>query len=30
MGDRYIEVVEAYQVDTVVRKRPCRKAMPSH
>jgi hypothetical protein len=23
MGDRYIEVVEAYRVDVVVRKRPC-------
>jgi hypothetical protein len=30
MGDRYIEVVEAYQVDTVVRERPCRQAMLSH
>jgi hypothetical protein len=30
MGDRYIEVVEAYRVDTVVRKRPYRQAMPSH
>ena len=30
MGDRYIEVVEAYRVDTVVRERPCRQAMSSH
>jgi hypothetical protein len=30
MGDRYIEVVEAYQVDTVVRERPCRQAMSGH
>jgi hypothetical protein len=30
MGDRYIEVVEAYRVDTMVRERPCRQAMPSH
>jgi hypothetical protein len=30
MSDRYIEVVEAYRVDTVVRERPCRQAMPSH
>jgi hypothetical protein len=30
MGDRYIEMVEAYRVDTVVRERPCRQAMPSH
>jgi hypothetical protein len=30
MGDRYIEAVEAYRVDTVVRERPCRQAMPSH
>jgi hypothetical protein len=30
MCDRYIEVVEAYRVDTVVRERPCRQAMPSH
>jgi hypothetical protein len=30
MGDRYIEAVAAYRVDTVVRKRPCRQAMPSH
>jgi hypothetical protein len=29
MGDRYIEVVEAYRVDTVVRERPCRQAMSS-
>jgi hypothetical protein len=26
----YIEVVEAYQVDTMVRERPYRQAMPSH
>jgi hypothetical protein len=26
----YIEVVEAYWVDTVVRERPCRQAMSSH
>jgi hypothetical protein len=26
----YIEVVEAYRVDTVVIKRPCRQVMPSH
>jgi hypothetical protein len=30
MGDRYIEVVEEYQVDTVVRERPYRQVMPSH
>jgi hypothetical protein len=30
MGDRYIEVLEAYRVDTVVRERPRRQAMPSH
>jgi hypothetical protein len=30
MGDRYIEVVEAYRVDTMVREIPCRHAMPSH
>ncbi|PWZ30821.1 hypothetical protein Zm00014a_029905 [Zea mays] len=30
MGDRYIEVLEAYRVDTVVRERPQRQAMPSH
>jgi hypothetical protein len=30
MGDRYIEVVEAYRVDTVVRERPYRQATPSH
>jgi hypothetical protein len=30
MGDRYIEVVEAYQLDTVVWERPCRQVMPSH
>jgi hypothetical protein len=30
MGDRYIKVVEAYRVDTVIRGRPCRQAMPSH
>jgi hypothetical protein len=30
MGDRYIEAVEAYRVDTVVRKGPCRQAMTSH
>jgi hypothetical protein len=30
MGDRYIEVVEAYRVDTVVRERPCRQEMSSH
>jgi hypothetical protein len=30
MSDRYIEVVEAYRVDTVVSERPCRQAMPSH
>jgi hypothetical protein len=30
MSDRYKEVVEAYEVDTVVRERPCRQAMPSH
>jgi hypothetical protein len=29
MGDRYIEVVEAYGVNIVTRKRPCRQAMPS-
>jgi hypothetical protein len=29
MGDRYIEAVEAYRVDTVVRKMPYRQAMPS-
>jgi hypothetical protein len=26
----YIEVLEAYEVDIVVRERPCRQAMPSH
>jgi hypothetical protein len=26
----YIEVIEAYRVDTVVRERPCRQAMPRH
>jgi hypothetical protein len=30
MGDRYVEVVEAYRVDIVVRERPCRQAMLSH
>jgi hypothetical protein len=30
MGDRYIEVVEAYRVDIVVREMPCRQAMSSH
>jgi hypothetical protein len=30
MGDRHIEMVEAYRVDTVVRERPCKQAMPSH
>jgi hypothetical protein len=30
MGDRYIEVIEAYRVDTVVMERPCRQAMSSH
>jgi hypothetical protein len=30
MGERYIEVVEVYRVDTVVRERPCRHAMLSH
>jgi hypothetical protein len=30
MGDMYIEVVDAYQVDIVVRERPCRQAMPSY
>jgi hypothetical protein len=30
MGDRYIEVVEAYRVDTVVWERPCRQATSSH
>jgi hypothetical protein len=30
MGDRYIESVEAYRVDIVVRKRPCRQAMSSY
>jgi hypothetical protein len=30
MSDRYIEVIEAYRVDTVVRERPCRQAMSSH
>jgi hypothetical protein len=30
MGDRYIEVVEAYRVDIVVREKPCRQAMPNH
>ena len=30
MGDRYIEVVEAYRVDTVVRERTCRQAMSRH
>jgi hypothetical protein len=30
MGDRYIEVVEAYRVDTVVRERPFKQAMSSH
>jgi hypothetical protein len=30
MGDTYIEVIEAYQVDTVARERPCRLAIPSH
>ena len=29
MGDRYIEVVEAYRVDIVVRERPCRERMSS-
>jgi hypothetical protein len=29
MGDRYIKI-EAYQVDIVVRERPCTQAMPSH
>jgi hypothetical protein len=30
MGDRYIKVVKAYRVDTVVKERPCRQAMPRH
>jgi hypothetical protein len=30
MDDMYIEVVEAYRVDTMVRERPCRQALPSH
>jgi hypothetical protein len=30
MGDRYIEVVEAYLVDTMVWERPCRHAMSSY
>jgi hypothetical protein len=30
MGDRYIEAVEAYRVDTMVRKRPYRQTMPSN
>jgi hypothetical protein len=30
MCDRYIEVVKAYRVDSVVRKMPCRQAIPSH
>jgi hypothetical protein len=30
MGDRYIEVLEAYWVDTVVSEMPYRQAMPSH
>jgi hypothetical protein len=30
MGDKYIEVVEAYRVDIVVRERPCRQARLSH
>jgi hypothetical protein len=30
MDDRYIEAVEAYRVDNVVRKMSCRQAMPSH
>jgi hypothetical protein len=30
MGDRYIEVVEAYLLDTVVRERLCRQVMWSH
>jgi hypothetical protein len=30
MSDLYIEVVEAYRVDTVVRERSCRQATPSH
>jgi hypothetical protein len=30
MDGRYIEVVEAYRVDIVVRERPCRQTMPSH
>jgi hypothetical protein len=29
MCDRYIEVVEAYRVDTVAREMPCRQAMLS-
>jgi hypothetical protein len=29
MGDRYIEVVEAYRVDIVTREKPCREGMPS-
>jgi hypothetical protein len=30
MSYRYIEVVEAYRVDNMVRERPCRQAMSSH
>ena len=30
MGSRYIDVVEAYRVDTVVKERLCRQAMSSH
>jgi hypothetical protein len=30
MGDRYIEVVEGYRVNIMVRERPCRQAMSSH
>ena len=30
MGNMYIEAVEAYRVDIVVREMPCRQAMSSH
>jgi hypothetical protein len=30
MGDMYIETVEAYRIDTMVREMPCRQMMPSH
>jgi hypothetical protein len=30
MGDRYIEEIEVYRVDTMVRERPCRQVIPSH